>query len=65
MAEKYDVEESEAEAVMKGRVEDYLEDRLRSTVSGYATYTVGEKQVSLSDVNQDYSMLPIYLLNNK
>jgi DNA-directed RNA polymerase subunit RPC12/RpoP len=65
MAEKYDVEASEAESVMKERVETYLEDRLRSTVSGYSSYSIRDKQLMLQDTTQDYSMLPIYLLINK
>jgi DNA-directed RNA polymerase, subunit RPC10 (contains C4-type Zn-finger) len=65
MAEKYDVESSEAEAVMKERVDKYLEDRLAATVSGYATHNVSGKQIDLADTTQDYAMLPIYLLINK
>lgn len=65
MAEKYDVEAPEAEAVMKERVDQYLEDRLKSTVNGYSSYNVHEKQIELSDTTQDYSMLPVYLLINK
>jgi hypothetical protein len=65
MAEKYDVESAEAETVMKERVEKYMEDTLKSTVNGYTTYTVSEKQIGISDTTQDYSMLPIYLLVNK
>ena len=65
MAEKYDVEAPEAGTVMEGRVKQYLEDRLRSTIKGYSSYSVLDKQIRLSDNTQDYSMLPIYLLINK
>jgi hypothetical protein len=65
MAEKYDVEAPEAESAMKERVENYLEERLRTTVSGYSSYNVKNKHVNLSETTQDYSMLPIYLLINK
>ncbi len=65
MAEKYDVEASEAEVVMKNRVESYLEDRLRSTVNGYSSFTVRDRQVLLSQIMDSYSMLPVYLLINK
>lgn len=65
MAEKYDVEASEAEVVMKGRVEKYMEERLRETVDGYTSFSLHDKKVSLSDIHNEYSMLPIYLLNNK
>ncbi|HOQ37668.1 MAG TPA: DNA helicase PriA [Acetivibrio sp.] len=65
MAERYDVEANEAETIMKSRVEDYMEKRLRSTVIGYNSYSVNSKQVLLSDITASYSMLPIYLLINK
>lgn len=65
MAERYDVEAPEAENVMKERVDGYLEDRLKETVNGYSSVNVKQKQVKLSDVTQDYSMLPIYLMINK
>lgn len=65
MAEKYDVEASEAEGVMKARVGKYLEQRLKETVNGYSSFVTHEKKVSLSDIREEYSMLPIYLLNNK
>ncbi|NLD48209.1 MAG: DNA helicase PriA, partial [Clostridiaceae bacterium] len=65
MAEKYDVEASEAEVVLKQRAEEYLEGRLRGTVDGYSTYTVNNKLFSLSDIASSYSMLPIYLMINK
>lgn len=65
MAEKYDVESTEAETVMKERVEKYIEDRLRDTVNGYNSYIIKNKHISLSNISNEYSMLPIYLLNNK
>ncbi|HPD01206.1 MAG TPA: DNA helicase PriA [Acetivibrio sp.] len=65
MAERYDVEAAQAETVMRNRVEDYFEKRLRSTVTSYSSYTVNSKQVVLSDIENSYSMLPVYLLINK
>ena len=65
MAEKYDVESDEAKTVMNGRVENYLAKRLKDTVNGYSTCTVSSKNIMLSDIDNSYSMLPIYLLINK
>lgn len=65
MAEKYDVEAPESEAVMRLRVERYLEERLNGTINGYTFYTVNGKQINLSNITQEYSLLPIYLLNNR
>lgn len=65
LAEKYDVESSEAESIMKSRVESYLEERLKSTVNGYSSFSISSRQMSLSQIMQSYSMLPVYLLINK
>lgn len=65
MAEKYDVEADEAGQVMKQRVEEYTEDRLKETVDSYTSYIVNGKQITLSDQTHSYSMLPVYLLINK
>jgi hypothetical protein len=65
MAERYDVEATQAKTIMKNRVEDYMEKRLRRTVNGYSSYSVNNKQILLSDITNSYSMLPIYLLVNK
>ncbi len=65
MAEKYDVEALEAENVMKERVHGYLEERLLDTVAGYTSFNVVDKQIQLTNSNQKYAMLPIYLLINK
>jgi DNA-directed RNA polymerase subunit RPC12/RpoP len=65
MAERYDVEASDAEVTMTGRVKDYIEARLRGTVGGYTTFTVRDRRVKLLNVDESYSMLPIYLMINK
>lgn len=65
MAEKYDVEAQEAERVMKKRADEYMQTRLRGTVSGYSSFSVKEKVLNLQNTTQDYAMLPIYLLINK
>lgn len=65
MAERYDVDSDAAHAIMQRRAEQYLEQSLKATATGYASYSVKERQVNLSDTVANYSMLPIYLLMNK
>lgn len=65
MAEKYDVEADESQGVLKNRVENYLEDRLKNTVNGYNSFSLRNNDIKLANINEDYSMLPIYLLINK
>lgn len=65
MAEKYDVEATDAAAILSDRVKDYLSESLRSTVNGYSSCNIKNKKVNISETEQAYSMLPIYLLINK
>lgn len=65
MAEKYDVESDEAQTTMQKRAESYIEERLKSTVTGYSSFIVRDKSVNLSQIDASYAMLPIYLLINK
>lgn len=65
MAEKYDVESEEAKGILKERVEQYFEERLKGTVNEYDSYSVRSNEMRISNSKEDYSMLPIYLLINK
>jgi len=65
MAERYDVESAEAVTILKDRVKDYLSERLRGTVSGYSSCSITSKNINISEIEQSYSMLPVYLLVNK
>lgn len=65
MAERYDVESDQAKTSMETRAEGYMEDRLRSTVTGYSSFSIRDKNMQLSQIDASYAMLPIYLLINK
>lgn len=65
MADKYDVEVSDSQAVMQGRVEEFIANRLRDTVHGYSTYSATSKSAHLHNVVNNYALMPIYLLVNK
>jgi DNA-directed RNA polymerase subunit RPC12/RpoP len=65
MAEKYDVEAEEAKEVVKGRVQRYTESRLKETIAGYATYHDTRSEVEMTDAEDNYTLMPVYLLINK
>ena len=65
LAERYDVDDKEAEPIMKNRVEKYTEDRIRSTISGYSTFSMTNKKIDFLNVSRDYCLLPVYVLINK
>lgn len=65
MAERYDVESGEAINVAKQRVEQYTEKRLRETIGGYTSYHDTNSDIALQKSEENYAMLPVYLLVNK
>jgi DNA-directed RNA polymerase subunit RPC12/RpoP len=65
MAEKYDVESTESEKVMKERAEEFVSKRLRETINGYSTYVASSNSAQLHDVLNNYALMPIYLLVNQ
>ncbi|HHY83420.1 MAG TPA: DNA helicase PriA [Clostridiales bacterium] len=65
MAEKYDVESEEAKSAVKKRVEQYTEKRLKETIGGYASYRDTYKSITLQEAQENYALLPVYLLVNK
>ena len=65
MAEKYDVESEEAKTTVKRRVAQYTEKRLRDTIAGYTSYRDTDSNVMLEECEENYALLPVYLLVNK
>lgn len=63
LADKYDVEVEEAEIIANGRIKTSVEDKLRSTVTGYSSVSTESMNVSLSDAGVNYSLYPVWLLN--
>jgi len=65
LAEMYDVEKEESEKVMKERVNNFIEERLRGTVTAYTSYIPTSSNVELKEISTTYCLLPIYLLVNE
>lgn len=65
MAERYDVEVSDSEVVMKDRVEEYAKNRIRETVTGYSSFNMVGNNEQLLNVSNHYGLLPVYVLVNK
>lgn len=65
MAEKYDVEVSEAEQTMRNRVSEYLVERLKNSGRQYSGFVPAYRNVELSDTANAYTLMPIYLLVNQ
>jgi hypothetical protein len=65
MAERYDVESNEAASDMRERVQSYTEERLRETVGGYSSFSITDRNVNLFETDENYALLPVYILTNK
>jgi DNA-directed RNA polymerase subunit RPC12/RpoP len=65
MAERYDVEVTESEAIMKNRVEEYATKRVRETINGYNSFNLTHSEKQTSQVIGHYGLLPVYVLVNK
>ncbi len=62
---KYDVDAEKSERVMDSRVREFVNNRLRETVSGYSSYTPAGTDTDLHDISNNYALMPIYLLVNE
>ena len=65
MAERYDVESAEAQTVAKNRVSQFTEKRLQETIGGYTSYHDTNRDIAVQESEENYAMLPVYLLVNK
>lgn len=65
MAERYDVDAKEASAVANKRVKQYMSSRLSKTVTGYNSFTQNSNEITVTNMEYSYAMLPIYLLVNE
>lgn len=65
MAEKYDVDAYESEKVMKARVDDFVTTRLKAEVNGYTSYSQTSHATNLTNLKNEYALMPVYLLINK
>ncbi len=65
LAEKYDVGSDETGKVMEEKAKGFVSNRVRSTVSGYTTFTPNINQAHIHNVEEHYALMPIYILMNK
>ncbi len=65
MAEKYDVDASEAAYVASERVKQYLGASLSETVKGYSKFTKNSNICNITNIDYSYIMLPLYFLSNE
>ena len=64
LAERYDVDEPEARKTAESRIEDFAKTRVRGTVSGYNSFTPNSSETSYDSFDNEYVLMPVYILNN-
>lgn len=64
LAERYDVDEEAARKRAKARLDGYAGNRMRETVTGYAAFTPRSSESVYDTLEEDYVLMPIYILNN-
>lgn len=62
LAEKYDFDGNQLLPRMKERVGKYVDQYLRSTISGYATVTYNNEQINVIKRNAHYTFLPVWMV---
>lgn len=62
-SEKYNFTSDQIENRARNRVNDYITDITRGTINGYSTVSVLENQVSATNLNDEYALFPVWMLN--
>ena len=65
LADKYDVPSEEGRERIRQRVEQSLQDRISSTLLGYATVVPVNRQIQIQNREARYVLLPVWMLNTR
>lgn len=63
LADKYDVDNKQSIDRANERIKRSTEDAFRKTVQGYASVTVDQSAVQLSNAKEKYALYPVWILN--
>lgn len=62
-AEKYEYDSNEMFPRVKQRVDNYIRGYSRNTIIGYSTVAVTSQNTNIEELNADYVLLPVWILN--
>lgn len=65
LSERYNYTSDEIESRVKERADDYITDIARGTIQGYTSVSVIGNNVSMRLKNNEYALLPVWMLNFK
>lgn len=63
LAEKYDVEKDDAYSRAKSRVKNSTKEELKNDISGYNIVTLKNENIDVDRKNDEYVLLPVWMLN--
>jgi DNA-directed RNA polymerase subunit RPC12/RpoP len=62
IAEKYDYTDEELLPRVKDRVASYVDNYLRSTISGYSSVHINRKNINIIKKRTDYTLMPVWMV---
>lgn len=65
LANRYDVEEGEAQPKANSRVTTTFKEKIKDTVKGYKDVSEKSESIQLSKARAEYAMLPVYMMTTK
>lgn len=65
LAERYDVESTDAQKTMIERVIKYTKQKFNGSVTGYSSFSPSQQSFKPEKIESEYVLMPIYLLINK
>jgi len=65
LADRYDVEEKDAQPRANERVMNTFREKMRSQISGYDSVTEKNEIINLTDAKAEYAMFPVWMMTTK
>ena len=65
LADRYDIQEKDAQPRANERVKNTFRDKMREQVSGYDTVDEKSEVINLSEAKAEYAMLPVWMMTTK
>lgn len=62
LANRYDIEEKDAQPKANGRVENTFKEKIKDTVKGYNEVSEKSDAIQLSNAKAEYAMLPVWMM---
>jgi len=62
IAEKYDFNDEEMLPRIKERVNGYVDQYIRSTISGYTTININREDINIRKKKADYTLMPVWMV---